>query len=380
MGKIGIKKLLKHAVRPLAVVVCMVAAVVLLTGEGALQLGQSLALLSVGMMSPEGGVQVLNERLERIPAANGGEVRLPYTTSPYQPGTGNQPDPQHPAVDNLYEYEYSGEYDRTVPPEAGDGGRVVEEQISPGSEFVQNIGMKNNSSHTIDINAELEMKPELGLKDTDEPQVLIMHTHTTEAYMTYYAGYYNASDPSRSFDNNINVMAAGDMLAAQLRAAGIGVIHDVTVFDNPKYTGAYDRSAQRIKEILAQNPSIKVVIDLHRDAISRAENVRCKPTTVVNGLKAAQLMIISSVHSSAAVPHPDWQHNLGLALRLQQEINTEYPGLVRPLNLVDSRYNQHLTRGSLLIEVGSEANTPDEAIYSAKLLGESLAKVLHSLK
>ena len=316
--------------------------------------------------------------MDRSPAANeggdGGSEPIKGSdaagpTLPYEPGSGNQEGPDQ-AADAPAE----------IPPEAGDGGKITETQLTLGSTFVQGVAIKNASSAAINIAEQLKIAPDLGLTDTAEPQVLIVHTHTTEAYMAYDAGYYNADDPSRTQDNTRNVVAVGEAIAAQLRAAGIGVIHDTTVHDSPKYTGAYDRSAATIQKNLDEYPTIKVVLDIHRDAINQSATNKLKPTTVINGRKAAQMMIIASANDSAAQPHPNWQENMRLALRLQSALHTQYEGIVRPLYVVNSRYNQHLTNGSLLVEMGAEGNTVEEACYSGQILGKTLAQVLNSLK
>lgn len=354
------------------VAVCVALAVGGLSGEQILDIGRRMALLSVGMMQPEGGAQALSGRLDRVPAANSGNEQTESVagpTVPYTPGSGDQEGLDIPA---------NG--DAVIPPEAGDGGKITEEQLTIGSSFVQGVAIKNASSATINIAEQIAIAPALGLTDTAEPQVLIVHTHTTEAYMTYDAGYYNASDLSRTKDNSHNVVAVGEAIAAQLRAAGIGVVHDATIHDNPKYTGAYDRSAATIQKNLEEHPTIRVVLDIHRDAIYRSSTNRLKPTAVINGRKAAQMMIIASACDSSSQPHPDWPENVRLALRLQSALNAQYEGIVRPLYLVDSRYNQHLTKGSLLIEIGTDGNTIDEACYSGQILGKTLAQVLNSLK
>ncbi len=343
------------------------------SGGEILDFGRGLAMLSVGIMQPEGGVQALNERLERIPAP-GGNNNYDLGDSgglSYTPGGGMQTSGELGSSSLIS----SG----VVPAEAGDGGKIVEQKFDPGTGFVQGVAIKNISSRTIDIAKEIKIPPAIKITDSSDPQVLIMHTHTTESYMTYYAGYYNANDSARTKDETRSVVAVGESVSEQLRAAGIGVIHDVTLHDSPKYTGAYERSEQTVKKILKQYPSISVVIDLHRDAIGQPPQ-KVKPTISINGRKAAQMMIIASVCDSKTAPHPSWVQNLRFALRLQSSLHTQYSGIMRPLYMVDSRYNQHLTHGSLLIEVGSEANTVSEAVYSGEILGKTLAQVLNSLK
>ena len=131
---------------------------------------------------------------------------------------------------------------------------------------------------------------------------------------------------------------------------------------------------------LEQYPTIRVVLDIHRDAINSDATTKVKPTVTINGRKAAQMMIITGAVSTEALPHPNWRENLRLALRLQQLGSTTYEGLMRPMTVGTARYNAQLTNGSMLIEVGTEANTLDEAKYSGQLLGELLGKVLNSLK
>ncbi len=348
--------------------ICVTLAVGGVSSGQLLEFGRSLAMLSVSIMQPEGGVQALSGRLDRLPAnqkVKDGNERADGTS--YDTGGADQ------SVDTNSSHA-SGE----VPAEAGDGGKVIEQQITTESAQIQGVSIKNASSASIDVAAELAKKPDIDIVKTKEPQVLILHTHTTEAYMTYFAGYYNASDPNRTSDTSRSVVAVGEAIAQQLRASGIGVIHETTVFDSP-YTGAYDRAAEVISKLLKQYPTIKVVLDIHRDAINRSTSEKLKPTAVIDGKKAAQMMIITSVCNSKTAPHPDWEQNLRFALRLHSTLNTQYEGIMRPMYLVDSRYNEHLTHGSLLIEVGSEANTIDEATYSGELLGKGLSKVLSEL-
>ncbi|MDD2361475.1 MAG: stage II sporulation protein P [Oscillospiraceae bacterium] len=367
-----VKRSHSEAARIFIVITALVGCITLAVGGAAegrlLNIGRGLALLSVGIMQPEGGVQVLSERLERIPAQGGMQQRDVLSDLSYAPIGG---------------VLTSGELASSkiipsgiVPPEAGDGGKIIEQMASIGSNFVQGVSIKNVSSRTIDVAAQLKISPDIKIKKSADPQVLIMHTHTTESYMTYYAGYYNAEDSARSKDDTRSVVAVGEAVSAQLRAANIGVIHNVTLHDSPKYTGAYERAEKTIKKILKQYPTISVIIDLHRDAMNKSKTEKYKPTVMVNGRKAAQIMIVTSVCHSSAFPHPDWVENLRLSLRLQSSLHTRYYGIVRPLYLVDSRYNQNLSHGSLLIEVGTDANTVSEAVYSGEILGKTLAQVL----
>ena len=196
--------------------------------------------------------------------------------------------------------------------------------------------------------------------------------------MSYDAGFYNADDPTRTNDPEKNMVAVGKQVAEQLTAAGIAVIHDTAIHDQP-YNGAYGHSKAAIEAYLKKYPSIKVVLDLHRDAIYEDSTTYIKPTVKINGKNAAQVMIIVGMLNSKTVPNTHTAENLAFGARLQQRLHRTYPGLARPLLLADARYNQQLTNGSLLIEVGSHANTLEEACYSGELLGGVLAEVLDDL-
>ena len=167
----------------------------------------------------------------------------------------------------------------------------------------------------------------------------------------------------------------GDAVAKALTAGGIGVIHDTTVHDSPQYSGAYTRSAETVTKNLQQYPSIQIVLDLHRDAITDGSTLT-KPTVVVNGRKAVQMMIVVGVVSTKALPNANCGQNLALAAQWQRALTAIEPDLMRPLSTVASRYNQNVCPGYLLVEVGSEGNTVAEAAYSGELLAQTLLELL----
>lgn len=249
-----------------------------------------------------------------------------------------------------------------------------------GTQF-QNFWVKNETEKhkNLDIAAELAKKPDIKIKKNSTPQVLIVHTHTTEAFMGADEGFYYESFYPRSQDPTKNVVHVGDAIAAQLQKAGIGVIHDTTVHDYPSYNGSYSRSAQTIAKNLKQYPSIQVVLDIHRDALTASDGTKKKPTVKINGKKAAQIMIYAGCDDDGTLGFPGWEYNLRFALRLQQSVETLYPGLTRPLFFEGSKYNMNMTHGSLLIEIGTDANTVDEVAYSGELVGNALSQVLNQL-
>ena len=206
--------------------------------------------------------------------------------------------------------------------------------------------------------------------NSDQPQVLIYHTHATEAYLPTLRSWYGLSESFRSDQNEENMAAVGEVLAQTLEQAGIKVIHDTTQHDNPSYTGAYDRSRETIRHYLEQYPSIKVTLDVHRDAITRDDNTVIAPTATVEGQQVAQVMIISCADGNRI---PNFRQNFTFAAGLQQQAARLYPDLMRPILFDQNRfYNQDLTTGSLLLEFGSHGNTLAQAKRSAVLVGKSL--------
>ncbi len=328
-------------------------------------IGRALAIASVSLQQAENTAERLSANLTRPTAhAAGNHTTLPDTL----PGGAEQQPLTEPTVPNVAPVV-------TPPPENGSGGKVVEQTVG-GGETVAGIAVKNKSGVAVDIAeslaAALPFTIEIG---SDEPQVLIYHTHTTEGYMPYDAGYYNQGDVRRDDTYPDTVVAVGDALEAVLVAAGIAVIHDTTIYDYPHYRGAYERSVVTMEEMLEQYPSIKVTLDIHRDGLMVNDRDMLKPTVTVDGEKAAQLMLVCGVLSTAELPHPEWKQNLSFAAKLQEALTARHPSLCRPLSLTGARYNQYVSHGSLLIEVGSEGNTLQEATRSARLLGETLVEM-----
>ena len=199
------------------------------------------------------------------------------------------------------------------------------------------------------------------------PKILIVHTHSSEAY-TQEAGWeYESSDPFRTEDPDRSVIRIGTRLAGQLNAAGIETIHDTALNDYPTYDGAYER----IESYLAQYPSIQMVLDLHRDAASDPAGMPVAFTTEVDGQRCAQLMLVVGT-DEGGLTHPGWRGNLANALKLQALLNRAAPGLCRDIDLRTERFNQHETSGSLLIEFGCTGNTLAEALRSADYLGQAV--------
>ena len=223
----------------------------------------------------------------------------------------------------------------------------------------------------VSVNAEVLLNTALGFYPQDgAPRVLIIHTHTSEAYAE--------SPDSRSEDNSKNVVAVGKAIKDSLTAAGIGVIHDTTQNDNPSYNQSYKKALSVIEKNLAAYPTIEVVLDIHRDYIKRDDGTLVKPTiTTKTGEKAAQIMFVIGT-DSMDLYHPNWRHNLAFAAKIQNKLLATQPGLCRSINIRTERFNQHTTKGSMIIEVGTGVNTIEEAKLSGKLTGDAIAAVLNA--
>ena len=219
--------------------------------------------------------------------------------------------------------------------------------------------------------------PDFQIELNDKPQVLIMHTHTTESFEPFERENFDSSFNYRTTESSKNVVMIGNEITKQIENAGISVIHDTTIHDYPSYNGSYERSAETVKKILRDNPSIKVVLDIHRDAIGTNESIM-QPTVEINGKDAAPIMIISGC-DDGTMDMPDYMKNFRFASLLQQQISSDYQGLARPILFDYRKYNQDLTTGSLLIEVGTHGNTLEQVKYTGELLGKSIAKSLISI-
>ena len=212
----------------------------------------------------------------------------------------------------------------------------------------------------------------------DGPQILILHTHGSEAYTPAGDESIVWSGDHRTTDTRCNVVRVGDEMAEVFGQAGISVLHDRTLYDYPSYAGAYDRSLVAIQNYLKQYPSIRFILDVHRDAIEDGQGNQYKVVSAIDGEgTAAQLSIVVGSDGSG-LTHPNWIENLRLAVAIQENILAKYPTLMRPVLLRNSRYNQHATPGSLLVEVGSAGNSPEEAVLAGRLFAERMTEVLQN--
>lgn len=211
------------------------------------------------------------------------------------------------------------------------------------------------------------------------PQVLIVHTHGSEAYTMPEGQSYLSSGDHRTTDAEYNVVRVGEEIAAVLAEYGISTVHDRTLYDHPQYNGAYGRSLEGIRQYLEKYPSISFVLDIHRDAITDAQGQIYKVLSETEQGSAAQLTLVMGSDGSG-LSHSAWEENLKLAVALQQNLLEKHPTLMRPILLRNSRYNQHMTTGSLLVEVGAAGNSLDEALLAARLFAEGFAETVQGEK
>ena len=217
---------------------------------------------------------------------------------------------------------------------------------------------------------ELMQKPLSWNLVSEEPTVLILHTHGTESYTKSPGETYTESSNFRTLNEGYNMISLGDHLAQALESAGIQVIHDRALHDYPSYSGSYSAARKSIAAYLEEYPSIQLVLDLHRDASGDDSN-QLKTSATVDGVKSAQLMLVVGTDASG-LSHPDWEENLALALKLYAQLERGAPGICRYISLRSQRFNQDQHPHSLIVEIGAAGNTHSEAVIATDLLAQAV--------
>lgn len=273
----------------------------------------------------------------------------------------------------------------TVPPTAPAETEAAEES-QPAEPFAArvfspeeaaDIQVKYGGSYRPDIGALLARPVDLDFSG-EEPRILIISTHATEAYAMEPGWEYTPTAEARTTDTNYNVVRVAEELTTILREAGIAVIHDTTLNDYPSYNGAYSQAASRIQSVLEEYPTIQMVIDVHRDAVADENGNQISMATVVNGEDTAQVMLVMGT-DEGGLNHPDWEGNLSWALKIQKIMDERSPGLARALSLRTERFNEQMTPGSCLVEVGTAGDTLAEALTAVRLFGSALVEAIRGL-
>jgi stage II sporulation protein P len=235
-----------------------------------------------------------------------------------------------------------------------------------------NAGIKYGCAHRPDLSRLLTQPLSWDLTGS-EPTVLIIHTHTTESYTPAPGEDYKETSPFRTLDPNYNMLSVGDALAEALTQAGITVIHDREFYDYPAYNGSYARARASIGDWQTRYPSIVMVLDLHRDASGDLNN-QLKTSVTVDGVTYAGLMLVVGTDASG-LKHPDWEENLALGLKLQVLLEDALPGITRPISLRAQRFNQDMTPGSLIVEVGAAGDSHSDALRSMEILAQAIIRL-----
>ncbi len=304
---------------------------------------------------PEGRLPTLGEAV--FARGNGPYVLPQFSPFPLAPvvkkemPSGETPPPASP--------------EKVVPPDVFEASPAVENGV---------LAVQNSAGYSFD-RAALLASPFSLLSES--PRVLLLHTHTSEAYTESDGFSYTPSDVFRTEDQAFNICRVGSAMAEILRARGITVVHDTTSHDYPSYSGCYARSLETIEKNIAESGAFDLVIDMHRDAISDESGRYLKTACEVEGKTAAQALLVIGT-DAGGLPHDTWQENLALGLKIQKTLSEMHPGLMRPLHLRKERFNGHAAHGALLLEIGSCGNTMEEALYTAELVGEALADFLLS--
>ena len=262
-------------------------------------------------------------------------------------------------------------YESAMPDFALEALRVtqppVEEPVIPvfSAADAETVKFKNSAGVKFDAEALITTPLRWNLTGEEQPAVLILHTHATESYTKSKGETYKENSAFRTLDENYNMLSVGAHLAQQLEAGGIRVLHDRSLHDYPSYNGSYSSSRKAIQRQLEENPSICMVLDLHRDASDDLNNqMRTKAT--VNGKSSAQLMFVVGTGA------PEWEENFSLALKMQVQLERLAPGICRSINLRAQRFNQDTLSGALLVEVGAAGNTHEEALTAVEVLAQAI--------
>ncbi|MCL2569377.1 MAG: stage II sporulation protein P [Oscillospiraceae bacterium] len=246
------------------------------------------------------------------------------------------------------------------------------DERTPSSEGVY---LRNSTTYAVDIEAMLQEPLGFNPRGGEVPTVLILHTHGTESFEPDGYDWYDNVDNYRTTDRNLNITRVGREIAAIFEARGIRVIHSEEFHDYPAFRGSYGRSLLTAEHYLTMYPEIQVIFDIHRDAIINASGQYVRTMAAIEGIESAQIMLVVGT-DHAGLYHPGWRDNLRFALRLQAAMVEYHPTFARPMSLREERFNAHVRPGAVLVEVGTCANTLQEALTASRIFAEIAADVI----
>lgn len=238
------------------------------------------------------------------------------------------------------------------------------QQFSFSPEAAQAVEIYDYASKNPDLGA-LLAEPLTWDLTQEQPTVLILHTHASESYEN--TENYTESSQYRTLDEAYNMLSIGEAVAKSLEAQGITVLHDTTIHDYPSYNGSYDNSRQTVSGYLSAYPSIRLVLDLHRDAMVDASGQQIGYTVSTEKGESAKVMFVIGCNNEA------WKNNMSLAVKLQARLEALCPGICRPICLRNAKFNQDQSPGALLIEMGAAGNTRQEALLAAEYIAQAIA-------
>lgn len=237
---------------------------------------------------------------------------------------------------------------------------------------VSDVKMDNHTKGIrVNLKDHFKGKPNLTLKPAEEgPQILIVHTHTTESYTKGKKDHYKETDTFRTTNNDYNMVRVGEEMKKTFEAMGLSVVHDTTQYDYPSYNGSYAQALTGIEKLVKKYPTIQVVLDVHRDAIIDSNGVSYAKRTELDGESVAQVMLVVGTNDMG-LEHPKWKDHLTLAVQIQKKMLAIDKSFPREIDLRSPRFNEHVTPGSLLVEVGTNGNTLKEALVGARYFAQA---------
>lgn len=238
-----------------------------------------------------------------------------------------------------------------------------------GSEDAALVAVKCHNGYDIDVLSLLQT-PLVWDLTGEEPTVLIVHSHGSESYQN------TAKTSYRTLDTGDNMISVGERLVKELAKRGIRAVQDPTMHDQPSYNKSYTQSRKAVKSYLEKYPAVRLVLDLHRDAIADSKGNQLGYTVKVDGEKVARMMLVVGTDASGK-KHPNWQENMAMAVKLHAQLQKQVSGICRPISFRRQRFNQDLSSGAVIVEVGAAGNDRAEAIKAMEVLADGIAALAH---